>query len=398
MSYIKDRIIKKGTDRNGNSKQNVKVYDVYYRYTDPTTGEAKKTSKKGFRTKKDAENFETEINSQILHNKFVQPKKLTVREYLTEWLDTYVETNLRDTTKDGYRRNIEKHIIPCIGSIELQKISANDVDKFYVDKLKSGRLDGKGGLSQKSLLYIHRVLCEAMEHAARKNMIPKNVVKDIPNKPKPKKFKNDIYDDTELKELLLSTNNTYMEIAVALGGVYGLRRGEVLGLKWSAIDFEKEIISICRQLVPIRNKIVFTDPKSEESIRTLPLTQGIKEILLRRKEFQKNQLNVMKGTYEDNDMVVCNDDGTLIDPRNFSKRFSDLLRKYNMKHIRFHDLRHTCATLMQNLGVDLKDTSTWLGHSSISITSDIYIKPVTKKKVHVANLVSDSIFNHHESD
>lgn len=396
--YVKERIMKKGKDLNGKMKENLKVYDACYRYKDPCTGKWKNTSKGGFRRKKDAQEFLLQVNSQMAENKFVQPKKLTVRDYLTDWINNYVELQLRKTSANGYKRNIEKHIIPYLGNIELQNLTANHIDDFYTYKQKSGRLDGKGGLSQKSLLYIHRVFYEALEHAVRKHIIPRNVVKDITYKFKPKKFRNDIYDSQEIIQLLNSVRDTYMEVAVALGGIYGMRRGEILGLKWSDIDFDNKVISINRQLVPVNNSMEFEDPKSEESIRTLPMTDEIIEILQRRKKQQEEQIQIMQGHYQDKEMIVCNDDGTLIDPRNFSKRFSSILNKHNMKHIRFHDLRHTCATLMLNSDIDLKLISNWLGHSSIGITSDIYVKVVTGSKRQMAEKMSLNIFKKNERD
>jgi integrase len=219
--YIQERIRKKGTDKNGKMKENLVVYDVYYRYKNPATGQWKKTSKKGFTAKKDAEKYLVTIQHQMLENTFVLPKKLTLREYLNDWLETYVKVNLRKTTIDGYKRIIEKHLLPNLGNIELQNLNSNHIDNFYAQKQKSGKLDGTGGLAPRTLMYIHRVLNQAIEHAVKKKIISRNAVKDITNKPKLKKFKNEIYSSTELVELLNAVKSTYMEAAITLGGIHG---------------------------------------------------------------------------------------------------------------------------------------------------------------------------------
>ena len=168
---IKTRLIKKGLDKNAKEKENLKVYDVYYRFKDPSTGKWKQTSKKGFRSKGEAENFLLRINTQLNDSTFIQSKKITVREYLEEWLRTYVECNLKKKTISSYKSIILLHIIPALGNIELQKLTSSHIDEFYICKLKNGRIDGKGGLSQKSLMYIHRILSEALQHAVKKKLL-----------------------------------------------------------------------------------------------------------------------------------------------------------------------------------------------------------------------------------
>ena len=171
---IKERIIKKGKDKHGKIKENLKVYDVYYRYQDPTTGIWKQTSKKGFRSKGEAEAFLLQVNSQMANNTFVKISKLTIREYLLKWFDDYVKANLRASSIAGYKNNIDKHILPYIGNIELQSLTTYQIDELYKKLYKSGRSDGKGGLSPKSIMYVHRVLTKALNAAERQSLIPRN--------------------------------------------------------------------------------------------------------------------------------------------------------------------------------------------------------------------------------
>lgn len=250
---IKERIIKSGKNKKGKIIKNLKVYDCYYRYPCPHTGKSKQTSRKGFRKKGDAEAFLLELNSQIAGNNFIPPKKLTVREYLLGWLETYVEPNLRKSTIAGYKINIEKHIIPRIGNIELKDLTSSHLDSFYALKQKEGRLDGKGGLAPKTVLYLHRVLSEALEHAIRKGLLTRNVAKYVTNLPRLKKFQSTVLETEEIRTLLNLVKDTDMEAPIALAAICGLRRGEILGLKESEISWEKHLIRICRQLIATNN-------------------------------------------------------------------------------------------------------------------------------------------------
>ena len=394
---IRERIIKKGKDKKGKMKENLKVYDVYYRYLDPQSGKWKQTSKKGFRTKSAAEDYILKINTQMGENKFVQPDKITLREYLLDWIKSYVEVNLRPTTIAGYKLNIEKHIIPYLGSVQLQDLSVSHIDDFYAQIQKNGRVDGKGGLSAKSIIYIHRVLNEALEHAVKKHIIPYNVAKDAV-KPKLKKYKGQVYNEEEIKELLFVAKDTSMEVPIALAALCGLRRGEVLGLMYSEISFENDTIRICRQLIPTKNGPQFEEPKSEDSNRIINAPHEVIKIIKKHQEFQEENKKLLGAEYKDNDLVNCNEDGSMIDPRVLSKRFSEFLKKNHLKHIRFHDLRHSCATLMLNSGVQMKVASQILGHSSIGITADLYTHVITDMKKDAADKISKEIFNTNSND
>jgi len=337
---ITERIIKKGKDKKGKIRENLKVYDVYYRYIDPNTGKWRQTSKKGFRSKGEAEAFILKTNSLIAENAFVQPKKITVREYLLDWLDSYVRTNLRASTIAGYEINIEKHIIPHLGNIELQSLTSSHIDGFYAQKLKTGRIDGKGGLSAKSVMYIHRVLNEALEHAIKKKLITHNVSKDVTNLPRLKKYKSLVYDSKEIKELLQVVRDTDMEVPVVLAAISGMRRGEVLGLKKTDISFENQTIRIRRQLIATKTGLVFEDPKSEDSNRIIHPPVEVIKIIEKHLNRQEETKKLLGNDYQNMDLVNCYPDGRPIDPRYFSHKFSNVLEKSGLKHIRFHDLRY----------------------------------------------------------
>lgn len=201
---IKERIAKRGKNKNGQMKENLKLYDVYYRYCDPVSGKTHQTTKRGFFTKGEASAFLLKVNVQMLDNNFAPVINITTGEYIKEWFETYVKPNLRPYTIEAYKRNIYNHILPYVGNIELQKLSASNIEALYAKLSESGRRDGKGGLSQKYILHIHRVLTEALEHAAKKRLISRNPAKDISSTPKPKKFKAGTLTSNQVNQVLMS--------------------------------------------------------------------------------------------------------------------------------------------------------------------------------------------------
>lgn len=389
---IIERVKKKGIDSQGRIRNNIKIYDVKYRYKDIHTGKAKETMKRGFTTKGDAQRFLLDLNNRLATNTFLVIKAIAFRDYLNEWLDIYAKVKLRPTTYIGYKRIIEKHLIPHLGNYELKSITAMQIDKLYAYLLQRGRADGKGGLSAKTVLYTHRVLNEIMEHAVKKQLIYHNPVRSVTNTPKPKKFKGNIYSPEEILELMELVRNTQFEIPVALAAVCGLRRGECLALTEADIDFDNKIISINKQLLDIDNEVVSGEPKSEESNRVISAPQEIFDIIQRHLYHHEKNKQLLQHEYEDNGLIVCQNDGKPIRPVYFTKNFTRLIKANKLKTIRFHDLRHSCATLMLRSGVAMKTASQILGHSSISITADLYTHVMEDTKRQAALQVGQKLF------
>jgi integrase len=271
-------------------------------------------------------------------------------------------------------------------------ISANHIDNLYAEKLKRGRLDGKGGLAPKSVMYIHRILHEALEHAVKKQLISSNPAKRITNAPKVRKYKGQIYTPEEIRSLLKIIKDTDWEVPISLAAICGMRRGEILGLKIKEIDLNTGTINISQQLIATNSGPIFESPKSEDSIRVINVPTEVLN-MINRHIIRQEQTKLLLGTeYTDNGLLICKADGKLIDPRQFSKVFAKFLSTNGFKHIRFHDLRHSCATLMLNSGVPLKVASQILGHSTIGITADLYTHVIDDMKKDAATKVGSEIF------
>jgi len=354
-------------------------------------GKRKQKWYSGFKTKKEAEKKLAEVIYQIETNTFINPDKLTLGEYLKRWVSDYVELNLAPSTVAGYKVNIEKHIIPSIGNVPIQKLQPAHIQKFYNEKLKNGRLDGKGGLSAKSVIYIHRNLREALTYAVKQQILIRNVA-DMVELPKIKKFQAKYLNEDEVQKLLEVFKGTYCYIPVMLAVGLGLRRGEALGLQWKDIDFDNNTIHINRSLIPTKQGLPFHDPKTEGSKRIIVASETIMSELRKVKENQEQNKELLEEAYNELDLVTCYDDGSPINPVALGHSFARTLKRNKLPHIRFHDLRHTNATLMLKQNVPAKVASERLGHSTIEITLDLYSHVLKEMQEEAASKIEELLF------
>jgi integrase len=345
----------------------------------------------GFKTKKQAQSELIKILNQLENNTFVNPEKITLAEYMNQWFEDYVKLKLAPKTVQGYKYIIEKHINPSLGHILIQKLLPIHIQQCYSQKLESGRIDNKGGLSTKSVIHIHRVLRKALYNAEKMQLIQRNVA-DFVELPKLKKFKSGVYDENQVKALLKVAKENDMYLPILLAVSIGLRLGEVFGLQWKDIDFRDNTIVIQRSLSLINRKLVFHEPKTEKSNRVIVVSDTIINELECQQEKQKESKSIMGQAYNDYDLVNCYDDGLPINPSNYTHRFAKLLKRNGLPHIRFHDLRHTNATLMLKQNIPAKVASERLGHSTVSITLDLYSHVLREMQEEAAKKIDNVIF------
>ena len=354
-------------------------------------GKRKRTYRNVHGTKKEAEALMARLLSELNTGSYIEPAKISLTEYLRDWLKGY-EPNLSPTTVDSYRINVEKHIIPYIGHIPLQQLKPMHVQNLYQDLLENGRADGKGGLSARSVLYVHRTLREALQHGVKLQLVARNVA-DLVTLPRANKYSATVYSEDELVQLLQISKDTDMEIIILLAVSLGLRRGELLGLKWSDIDLEEKRIIIRHNHVQTTQGNITKTPKSTSSIRTLELPDGLIPILQKHKDFQEDNKQKLGNSYHNDDYVYCQADGSPYCPGYISKKFAAFLKKHGLKHIRLHDLRHSNATLMLKYGVPAKVASERLGHSTIGITLDLYSHVLDDMQKEAAQKIDAGIFS-----
>lgn len=335
--------------------------------------------------KKEAEKFLTEKLRELDTGILIDTKKMKFTEYLDYWIKEACENKLSITTLDGYKQNIEKHIKPYLGNLEVEKITPLHLQNFYTDRLKNGRLNGKGGLSNKTVVTLHRIIHRALEQAVKWQLVIRNVANSV-EPPKPQKYKASFLNEEQTNKLMEIAKHTDIYIPIIIAIYTGMRRGEILGLMWSNVNLEKGYILVDKALYSTSKGLQISSPKTDKSIRKIAIPKTLV------KELKRNKINQMKdklklgASYQENDMVCCNRDGSLINPKSFSRKFHTLLKSNNLPLVRFHDLRHSHASLLVKLGVQPKVISERLGHSNISITMDLYSHIYEETDKEVANM------------
>lgn len=313
-------------------------------------------------------------------------KKKLFSELLDDWLK-YKNLSIEEATQEDYRLLI-KQISNFLGDIFVEDITIEDIQNYY-------SAEKNRGSSINTIKHKHVIIKPALDYAvAIRKLINSNPAQYI-RFPKKKKFIPQVLTLEELKYLLKQERNNLIEFGIFCAAVYGMRRSEIIGLKWSAINF-KENIFIMNNTV-IRKKVnggrkLLERPygKNNTSTRIFPITPSFKELLMRIKENQailkENDANYNNKNL---DYIFLNFDGNLINPDHVSTLFKKALIKHEFPMIRFHDLRHSCATFMQKNKISAKDIQSWLGHSSISTTMNIYTHLDLNDKTEVAEKIED---------
>ena len=232
--------------------------------------------------------------------------------------------------------------------------------------------------------HYHALIHGALNYAVDKNLIPSNPAdRIIISKPEP--FKGDYYLDSEVLNLFEVIKGHKIELVVLLTAFYGLRRSEVLGLKWDSINFAMQTLTIRHTVARVTKVVEKNKTKNASSFRSFPLTDDavrLFKILLQQEQYYRNHFGK---DYIANDYVFTWEDGHPYSPDYVSHTFHKLLKKYDLPHIRFHDLRHTCASMLLSEGYGLKDVQEWLGHSDIKMTANIYGHLDIRRKRSIAN-------------
>ena len=256
--------------------------------------------------------------------------------------------------------------------------------------LKKGKLKGDGGLSVNSVRQHRTVLMQAFNFALKNRVISSNPVHGA-ELGSQERYEADFYSLEEAKELLSVCDNDILRPILLLTLYYGLRRSEVLGLKWSAIDFKKGTLAIKHTVVKHTTLVRKNKTKNTSSRRSFPLIDFIIPELKAIKDQQDSNKKMMGEQYFDSEYVFLWPDGRPISPDYTSQAFKKLLKKHNLREIRFHDLRHSCASILYSLGFGLKDIQEWLGHSDIKMTANIYAHLETRRKMEMASTFANNL-------
>lgn len=372
-----------------------RYYAVVYEGTDPATGKRIRRWYAAGDTRRSAEKLLTDIVKRVHDGDYRAPDRITLGDYLVErWLPTK-RAQLRRSTFDSYTRNVENHVVPRIGSTLLQRLTPEDLDEFYAQLLVDGKLNGdRGGLSVKTVRYIHGILRKALADAHRKGSVMRNVA-DLADPPKlssvPKRQMR-VWTADQLREFLTGIEDHRLYPAFFLASSTGMRRGEVLGIRWDDIDLDGMRLSVNQAVLNVAYKIEISDVKTQTSRRTVDLDPRTVSVL---KAWHKTQLEerVALGLRpKDASLVFADPDGSPIHPDPFRLMFTVLVEKAGVPRIRFHDLRHTHATILLKAGVPAKVVSERLGHSNVAFTMSVYQHILPGMQADAAHIFDREVF------
>ena len=344
------------------------VYDLP---VDTVTSKRRQKSQTVKGTKRDAERALHEVLLSLEQGSYVKPNKITLGEWLEQWCESFVIMNTTPRTYVSYRSIIDRHLKPGLGSIALSRLEPQQIQAYYADKLTKGRVDGKGSLSNRSVLYHHRILSKALDQAVKMGLVVRNVAKLI-TPPRVARAKINVLDADKASRFLDIASNTMYYTIFAMLLYTGLRRGEAIALRWKNIDSIRLELHVVESAYRIRKEFIIKEPKSLHSKRAVSLSPSLAALLLEYREDQEFMRKQMGNPLTNEDFVFSWPDGRPLDPDVVTQAFHRIAGQAGLKGIRLHDLRHTHATLMLKAGVHPKVVSERLGHANIGITLDTY--------------------------
>ena len=301
----------------------------------------------------------------------VTSDRLTVGEFLTGWLQNTARPTLRPKVFAGYRSHSTKHLIPRLGKKPLAKLSALDVQQLQNDLLETPALHRGGTLSSGTVLNVRRILGRAMEQATQWGLIARNPVRLVDG-PQVTRKEIEPLDVDQARALLAAIRGDRLEALYTVALALGLRRGEALGLKWEDVDFELSAVHVRRALQRADGAFRFVDVKTKKSRRVVPLPLVALRALQKHQRRQAHERELAANLWTDLGLVFCRPNGAPLDPDLVTDKFQRKLKQHGLPHQRFHDLRHACASLLLAQGLDLKVIQEILGHSTITITANLY--------------------------
>ena len=342
----------------------------------------------------------------------IPPERQTVEQFLRHWLKEIAKTKVRDSTFASYEWIIQKHIVPGLGRIPLAKLSPQQIQTFLNDRLKTGRQPRHRrprkpeekqaappkpidpGLTPRTVQHIHAILRTALEQALRWNLVSRNVA-TLVSPPRVRRNEFEPYTPEQAQQLLEALKTDRLAALYSAAMAVGLRQGEALGLRWSDIDFETSTVAVRNSLQRVhvtdentgirRSALTLVEVKADRSRRTIVLPQVAIRALLKHRAQQETERQAAGDRWKETGFVFTTTVGTPLDGSTVTHRFQAALEAAGLRRIRFHDLRHTCATLLLAQGVHPRVVMDILGHSQIGITMNLYAHVLPSMRKNVAS-------------
>jgi integrase len=378
--------IHKRVRRNAAGKETVRWYVVVDVGIDGD-GRRKQKWHGGFDTRREAEVERAKIVSDLHSGGYVAPDRLTLAEWVRQsWLPM-TSTRVKPSTFDSYRANMETHVLPALGSRAVQQLTAPMLNTLYADLLSHG--GERGPLAAKTVRYIHTIVHKALADAVDAGIIGANVAERAkpPRPNRSRAHKIECWEPAELGAFLESVQGTRLEAAWRLAAMTGMRRGEVLGLRWCDVDLDQSRIAVRNAIVSVAYEVLESSPKSHQA-RVIDLDPMTIALLRRHRERQDREREELGAEYDDRGLVICAKEGSPIHPQSFSQAFVRAVERAGLRKIRLHDLRHTHATIAVRAGVPVKVISERLGHESPAFTLKQYAHVVPGMQAEAAELIA----------
>jgi integrase len=357
------------------AKKGKNYYAVIYSGIDPRSGKERYRWVAAGPRRGDAERLVNDLVKRRHDGDDGPADRTTLQAYLVDrWLPIQ-ETRLRPSTYSSYKSTIDLHVVPYIGGIRLDRLHADDLDRLYVDLLRNGNRRGKtpGGLSATSVRYVHRVLSKALNDARRKGAISRNVA-TLADPPRAEsagaRAAIQVWDAVELRQFLDLTADHPLHVLWVVAAKTGMRRGELVGLRWQDVDLAASTISVRQAAVLVGTTVHVSDAKTNSGRRTIDLDANTVDVL--RAHRTAHRAAATKAPSSRADRVFIRDDAGALHPERVTRTFAQLVAEHELPHIRFHDLRHTHATLLLKAGVPAKVVAERLGHATPGFTLNVY--------------------------
>jgi len=345
----------------------------------------------GLQVKGNKKRAEAFLNEQRM--RFVPSARCTCEEkfsdYLIRWLKI-AKTTVAVTTYASYSSLVRNPIEPWFSKngVTLRKLRPEHIQKFYAEQIKR--------VNPNTVIHYHAVIRRALKYAVKTDLISENPADKV-DVPRKISYQANFFSAEEFSVLFRELEGSRIEIPVKIASFYGLRRSEVLGLKWDAIDFAGNTLSIRHTVTGCiidgkYTEIASDSTKTKSSMRTLPLTEPIRKLLLELREKQNSDRELCGRSWLNKAGYLCvNELGERMKPSYLSSQFSKVLKQAGLRHIRFHDLRHSCASLLLANHVPLKQIQEWLGHSDFSTTANIYAHLSVESKQQSAQAIAEAL-------
>ena len=325
------------------------------------------------------------------------PKKadsdILFADYIRLWLKI-AQRRVDDVTYQGYKQTANAQVLPYFeaSGVKLRDITVEVLQAYFDEKSAHGRLKGAGGVSPTTLRQFKNIIHQALNEAVKNRLIPSNPCQFV-ELPRKQRSEATFYSAEQLKALFDAIKDDELYPLVKITALYGLRRSEALGLKWDSVDFAANRLTIKHTVERITGRTLEKDrTKNQSSHRSFPLMPEARAIFEEAKKTERKNRRLCGKDYMENDYVFKWADGRPFTPDYVSSHFALLLKKNGLPHIRYHELRHSCASLLLNNGCTLKDVQEYMGHSDIQMTANIYGHLDIARKQALTDSIAASLF------